>query len=75
MKTPQDCLRGPGMAVFSEIDNQFNYEALLAVRNDNNNDDMEKRLTDYAGWLKKALPDYIDATLEKYLHLITGREK
>ena len=69
---PKDYIKGSGIAVFSEIDKQFNYETLWSARDD---DDPEERLTEYADWLKKALPEYIDATLRKYLHLITDSEK
>lgn len=69
---PKDYIKGSGIAVFSEIDKQFNYETLWSARDDDN---PKERLTKYAEWLKKELPVYIDATLEKYLHLITGSEE
>lgn len=72
MKNSKDFIKGTGAAVFANIDEQFNYEFVWSVREDN---EPHERLKSYAEWLKKSLPDYIDATLEKYLHLISDSDE
>ncbi|MBR1592824.1 MAG: hypothetical protein IJ666_07430 [Ruminococcus sp.] len=72
MKNNKDFIKHSGIQAFSEIDNQFFHETTWAVRSD---DDVEERLKSYAEWLKKSLSEYIDATLEKHLHLISDSEK
>ena len=62
MSKVTDFIKHSGIQAFSEIDNQFSHETVWAARSD---DDVEERLKSYAKWLKKALSEYIDATIEK----------
>ena len=56
--------------VLDSINKGFNETVFCALHN--HDTDSEEYILGYAEWLKKSLSEYIDATLEKYMHFIAS---